>query len=58
MFEELPQKCLFNLEAADLSALLYAGHKAAIHIEIVATCAKRVGVSRRADFFFGRGSRT
>ena len=42
MFEALPQNCLFNLGAADLSALLYAGHEAAIHIEIVATCAKRV----------------
>ena len=50
MFEALPQNCLFNLGAADLSALLYAGHEAAIHIEIVATCAKRVAnlrVSRR-----------
>ena len=37
MFEALPQNCLFNLGAADLSALLYAGHEAAIHIEIVAT---------------------
>ena len=36
MFEALPQNCLFNLGAADLSALLYAGHEAAIHIEIVA----------------------
>ena len=43
MFEALPQKCLFNLGAADLSALLYAGHEAAIYIEIIAsTCAKRV----------------
>ena len=50
MFESLPQNCLFNLGAADLSALLYAGHEAAIHIEILATCAKRVAnlrVSRR-----------
>ena len=42
MFEALPQNCLLNLGTADLSALLYAGHEAAIHIEIVATCAKRV----------------
>ena len=50
MFEALPQSCLFNLGAADLSALLYAGHEAAIYIEIVATYAKRVTnlhVSRR-----------
>ena len=50
VFEALPQNCLLNLETADLSALLYAGHEAAIHIEIVATCAKRVAnlrVSRR-----------
>ena len=42
MFVALPQNCLFNLGAADLSGLLYAGHEATIHIEIVATCAKRV----------------
>ena len=42
MFEALPQNCLFNLGAAELSALLYAGPEAAIHIEIVATCTKRV----------------
>ena len=50
MFEALLQNCLLNLGTADLSALLYAGHEAAIHIEIVATCAKRVAnlcVSRR-----------
>ena len=50
MFEAQPQNCLLNLGTADLSALLYAGHEAAIHIEIVATCAKRVAnlrVSRR-----------
>ena len=50
MFEALPQNCLLNLGTADLSALLYAGHEVAIHIEIVATCAKRVAnfrVSRR-----------
>ena len=50
MFEALPQNCLLNLGTADLSALLYVGHEVAIHIEIVATCAKRVAnlrVSRR-----------
>ena len=50
MFEALPQNCPLNLGSADLSALLYVGHEVAIHIEIVATCAKRVAnllVSRR-----------
>ena len=36
MFEALPQNRLFNLGASDLSAVLFAGHEAAIHIEIVA----------------------
>ena len=42
MFVAMPQNYLFNFGAADLSTLLYAGHEAADHIEIVATCAKRL----------------
>ena len=58
VFEALLQNCLLNLGTADLSALLYAGHEAAIHIEIVATCAKRVAnlrVSRRLSPEGGEG---
>ena len=46
MFQALPRNCLLNLGTADLSAVLYAGHEAAIHIEIVATRAKRVAILR------------